>query len=216
MARDEILDKLNSDFNRKKYTNEEIRAVSDYTCSSYELFSLASMASEEKKNASLIDKRKALEKIIKIPISEINNIPKDILVIFENLIAKSCTPCPLVLYRGTSIKHFLATNLLNNDPSYNAIEAGVSYKSLTYTSASIDLCVAKTFTSKHDPLIIEYHLPKYYKALWAEPMSIQSESELILMKNKLLQITEVHDIQKPNGRSNIKFIRVEPIKKPIK
>lgn len=216
MAIDELISKLNSDYEQISFTEDEVSSIQEYTGSSYELFSLASMAEAEKKNKLLISKRKLLEKIVRLPVSEAAYIPKSILEVFGSLIENSRTPRELVLYRGTSFKHFLATNVLNNDPQFNVIQQDSIYESLTYVSSSLDLDTALKFTSKHDPLIIEYHLPIFFPALWVEPISQQNEKEFILMRNQFFQIKSISSVDKDgkkieNGSNN--YLCVEPVKR---
>lgn len=212
----EILNKLNGN---RVFTEEEEETIREYSGSSYELFSLAEMLEEEKHNPDLFYKRRDLEGIVKLPASESLYIPKNILTVFRNLIDTSKSTRKVILYRGTSIRHFYATNLLDNNPYCKELKENLTFESLVYSSSSLSLNTAFEFTSKHDGLIIEYHLPCNYPALWIDQISKQDEKEFILKKREPLVIRDIGRIDRRGNITRddkINYISVEPVKRYVK
>lgn len=212
MTSKKILEKLNSiSFNEK-----ETEVIREYVGSSYELFSLQSMKEAEKLNPALINKRSLLERILKLDIDTAKYLPKDILEIFNSMMKKSSLPCSLKVYRGTSKAHFYATNIFNNDPNNYKIEVGSTYQSIVDQSTSLSLETAFEFTTKKNPLIIEYDLNKGFKGEYFGSVSFQKESEVLLMKNQLFKIIKVGRIDK-NGiikeDQDYNYIHVRAIKR---
>ena len=139
--------------------------------------------------------------------------------VFRNLIDTSKSTRKVILYRGTSIRHFYATNLLDNNPYCKELKENLTFESLIYSSTSLSLNTAFEFKSKHNGLIIEYHLPCGYPALWIDSISKQGEKEFILKKSEPLVITNVGTIDRSGNisyESKINYISVEPVKRYVK
>lgn len=213
MSNIEILKKLNKD---RIFTPEEIETIKEYTGSSYELFSLAEILEQEKNNPFLSEKRKELERITRLPASESRIIPKNILTIFRKLIDNSKCFSNVVLYRGTSFNHFYATNIIDNNPNCKELHIEQTFTSLVYQSSSLSLNTAFEFMTKHNGLIIEYHIPRGFNALWVDQISKQNELEFILKKDSQYIISDIGRIdRKGNITHNEKpnYISVKTIKK---